>query len=151
VRNKNNETIIIPEHHSPVRHILNETKGVPNDIFIDSFENARDFPSAYVIMEGDWGGQIYFSCPMQLVKCSEESLHNLLDDLDVIAWECNEGDGKGLYYEIHSPGDGIGGGMGGGEVKEELWIHNEFMELKLFDEIEQVILGKKDRIRKQMV
>ena len=148
-KNQNKEIEILPHHHSPVRHILNEANGKPNNIFIDSFKNAKDIPSTYVIMEGDWGGQIYLTCPMKLVKCSEESLKILLDDLDVLAWECNDGEGKGLFYEIHHPGDGIGGGMGGGQVKEGLWIHNEFMDLNLFSDIEQVLIGKKDRIRRQ--
>lgn len=137
---------VIPEHHSPIRHILNETNGLPNNQFIDSFKKAVDTPAAYVIMEGDYGGQIYLSCPMKLVNCSEEILHTLLKDLDTIAWGCNEGEGQGLYYEKHFPGDGIGGGMGGGEVKEELWIHNEFIDLQLYDEIHEVVIGNKERL-----
>ncbi|WP_289355064.1 hypothetical protein [Paenibacillus sp. S-12] len=83
-------------------------------MFIEDFKKAKAIPDTYVIMEGDWGGQIYLSYPMKYINCSEEILHNLLDDLDSIAWDCNEGEGKGLYYEIRRPGDGIGGGMGGG-------------------------------------
>lgn len=148
-REKNKGPVIIPDHHSPVRHIINEANGVPNNLFMEGFDKAKNTPNTYVVMEGDWGGQIYLSCPMDLVKCSEESLITLLKDLDSIAWECNEGEGKGLYYEIHRLGDGIGGGMGGGEVKEGLWIHNEFMKLNLFNDIEQVILGIIDCINRQ--
>lgn len=140
---------VLPSHHSPVRHILNKTRGLPNDEFIEIFENAKEIPSAYVIMEGDWGGQIYLSCPIELVKCNEKSLGILLDDLDEIAWGCNEGEGKGLFYEIHLPGDGVGGGMGGGLVEEGLWIHDEFKVLNLFDRIEQVLLGDIDKIGKR--
>ncbi|WP_307215224.1 hypothetical protein [Paenibacillus tundrae] len=92
--------------------MLNEVNGLPNSQFIDSFKKALDTPDAYVIMEGDDGGQIYLSCPMKLVKCSEETLHILLKDLDTIAWDCNEGEGQGLFYEKLFPGDGISGGMG---------------------------------------
>lgn len=148
-KDENNEMVVIPERHSPVRHILNEANGLPNNQFIDSFKKAADTPDAYVIMEGDDGGQIYLSCPMKLVNCSEETLHTLLKDLDTIAWDCNEGEGRGLFYEKLFPGDGISGGMGGGDVEEGLWIHEEFIDLQLYDEIHEVILGNKERITKQ--
>ncbi|MNZ37281.1 hypothetical protein D3C78_547230 [compost metagenome] len=99
-----------------------------------------------MIMEGDWGGQIYLSCPMDIVKCNEDILRNLLTDLDTIAWDCNEGEGKELYYEVRQPGEGIGGGMGGGEIKVKLWIHKEFSDLNLYDEIEDVLSGRKDKL-----
>jgi hypothetical protein len=48
-------------------------------------------------MEVDWGGEIYLVCPIELVKCDENTLHILLGDLDKISWACNEGEGKGIY------------------------------------------------------
>jgi len=39
-----------------------------------------------VIFEGDYGGQIYATCPASLVRCSEETLQGLLRDLDTVGW-----------------------------------------------------------------
>ncbi|WP_017689866.1 hypothetical protein [Paenibacillus sp. PAMC 26794] len=50
-KDDNNQLGVIPEHHSPVRHMLNEANGLPNSQFIDSFKKALDTPDAYVIME----------------------------------------------------------------------------------------------------
>lgn len=127
--------------------MINEASGKPNDYFIESFELAKVTENAYVIMEGDWGGQIYLICPMKLIQCSEFTLTNLLDDLDNTAWECNEGEGKGIYYEIRIPGEIVGGGMGGGEVTDQLWLHKEFTDLGLFKAIEKVITGKTEKIK----
>lgn len=146
-KDENNKEMIIPEHHSAVRHIINEANGKPNDMFVESFLQAQNTVGTYVIMEGDWGGQIYLSCPMNIVKCNEDTLKNLLIDLDTIAWDCNECEGTGLYYEVREPGEGISGGMGGGEIKEELWIHKEFSDLNLYEEIENVLSGAKEKIK----
>lgn len=81
---------------------------------------AKEIEGSYVVLEGDWGGQIYLCCPVSHIKCSQEQLKRLLDDLDAIAWKCNEEEGKGMYFEIRKPGEGIGGGMGGGLIKEDL-------------------------------
>ncbi|WP_025678832.1 hypothetical protein [Paenibacillus massiliensis] len=146
-KDENNKEMNVPEHHSVVRHIFNEANGKPNDMFVESFLQAKNTNGTYVIMEGDWGGQIYLSCPMDIVKCNEDTLKNLLIDLDIIAWECNEGEGIGLYYEVPQPGEGIGGGMGGGEITEKLWIHEEFSDLNLYEEIEKVLSGAKEKLK----
>ncbi len=147
-KDENNKEMIVPEHHSAVRHIINEAHRKPNDMFVESFLQAQNTAGTYVIMEGDWGGQIYLSCPMNIVKCNEDTLENLLIDLDIIAWDCNEGEGRGVYYEVREPGEGIGVGMGGGEINEELWIHKEFSDLNLYEEIEDVLSGATEKIKK---
>ena len=45
----------------------------------------------YIVLEGDWGGQIYLTAPEHLVDRSKEK--ELLRAMDRIAWACNEGDG----------------------------------------------------------
>jgi len=137
----------IPEHHSPVRHILNEAHGNSNNGFLGNFNLAKETPNAYVIMEGDWGGQIYLVCPIKMIKCDEEQLKKLLLDLDSIAWPGNDG-GYGIYYEKHNPGDIIAGGMGGGIATETLWVHDEFKEKKLKEQIFEVISGERKEIER---
>ena len=35
-------------------------------------ETAKSDPNTYVVMEGDWGGQIYLTCPVKYVICEED-------------------------------------------------------------------------------
>ncbi|MEK3715806.1 hypothetical protein [Paenibacillus sp. FSL R7-0333] len=134
---------VIPEFHSPVRHMINEAYKLEHK-FIENYEQAKLTGDAVVVMQGDWGGQIYLVCPMNLVRCDKQTLHLLLDDLDQIAWQCNEGEGKGIYYERKNVGDGIAGGMGGGIVSDTLWVHDEFDSI--YKDIYSVIDGTAKRI-----
>jgi len=52
---------------------------------LGSLEEARTISDAVVILEGDYGGQIYATCPASQVKCSEPALHHLLRDLDALS------------------------------------------------------------------
>ncbi len=113
-----------------------------------NFEKAKRASNGTVIMEGDWGGQIYLSCPMKHVNCSRETLQQLLKYLNNIAWDCNEGDGTLLRFQRQSPGDEIWGGMGGGKVVDGLWIHEEFEAQGLRSKIDKVLSGKRTKIEK---
>lgn len=116
----------IPPGQSPVRYITSQTHpdaGGHAYTPLKSFGEAKSDPDGVVVLEGDWGGQIYMTARMSVVKCSEKELLDLLDDLDIIAWECNKGDGKGLYYERIPVGGGVAGGMGGGTVTHHIWLH----------------------------
>jgi hypothetical protein len=139
------EEKVIPSGISPVRYMMNEAFET-NIEFLKGYEEARNTKGSVVILEGDWGGQIYLVCPMELIKCECEILELLLNDLDSIAWKCNDGEGKGIYYEVRSVGEGISGGMGGGNVESALWIHDEFKGKDIEDEIRKVIFGEKKRI-----
>ncbi|MDF1497256.1 MAG: hypothetical protein P1P90_04300 [Patescibacteria group bacterium] len=109
-----------------------------------------DPESWWLIMEGDFGGQIYLTVPLKLLGSKANPIQ-LLAELDKIAWDCNEGDGTYLY--LHSPSlclkamqtatiedededfdpealaNWISGGMGGGECQSTIWIHPEFSKL----------------------
>mgnify|MGYP001573503158 CR=1 FL=1 len=135
---------LIPQGCSPVRFAISQ---VTNTRYkpINGFEEGLNTQDAVLIMEGDWGGQIYLTCPMKLVHCSEEALETLLTDLDDIAWDCNEGLGTGIYYEVRKAGEMISGGMGGGFVLDTLWVYPEFDNLER--EIRDVIEGRSGRIK----
>jgi len=75
------------------------------------------------VMEGDYGGQIYFTCPVRHIHCNAETLAQLLTDLDALAW--NDPQGAGLFFEVAAPGSSIAGGMGGGAVCDGVWLHPE--------------------------
>lgn len=136
---------VIPEHESPVRSIVSKAHGTSYKP-IKNFEDAKRYNDSYMIMEGDFGGQIYLSIPVKLIKCDYEILKNLLKYLDKIAWECNKGEGSGIYFERKKSGEGITGGMGGGVALNSLWIHNKFSKIK--NKILDVLSGKKKSIKK---
>jgi hypothetical protein len=104
---------MIPDHHSPVRSMWAEGHGEPY-IALKTLDDARKVAETAAVMEGDSGGEIYLTCPIRLVACSESALTQLLDDIDSIEW--NDPSSIGLYYDVLPVGSGVGGGMGGGVV-----------------------------------
>jgi hypothetical protein len=137
----NKENKVIPDHHSPVRHILNETQGETYQP-IATLNEARNYENAYLVMEGDHGGQIYLVCPVKRIKCDWNTLTKLLIDIDKLEW--NEELGRGIYFEKFNDGEIVAGGMGGGIATNVLWVHEGIHSIK--DEISKVINGKKTRI-----
>src|SRR3954463_6113611 len=89
---------VIPEHESGVRRLMADAEGVEY-VAYNSADAARGDPDAALVMEGDYGGQIYVACPLRVVRANEASLERLLRELDALAWECNEGDGGAIRYE----------------------------------------------------
>src|SRR5207244_7483536 len=101
-------------------------------------EEAKAMEDGYVVLEGDWGGQIYLVAPMRLVRCKEEVLRHLLGDLDEIGWP-GQTDGQGLYYERYQPGQTVPGGMGGGTALDNVWMHEEFSQYGIEEKIRKVL------------
>ena len=131
----------IPPNVSPLRFMMAEAAGVPHARF-DTLEAAKRAPDAVAVMEGDYGGQIYFTCPVRHIRCTSNSLKQLLDDLDECLW--GDPDGAGLYYEVGTPGSGVAGGMGGGTIIDGVWLHERLGHLR--PQVEEVIAGTRERI-----
>lgn len=105
-------------------------------------ETAKSDPNTYVVMEGDWGGQIYLTCPVKYVICEEDTLLKILNKLDRMCWKCNGGDGAAIRYETFSQREIVAGGMGGGIAADGLWIHPKILETDdIKEELEVLILG----------
>ena len=51
-----------------------------------------------------------------------------------------------VFYERHPVGAGIAGGMGGAVVTKDIWIHDEFIKLRLDAVIREVISGRRQSI-----
>ena len=81
-----------------VDHVLAEALGEEYRP-LRSLAEAQQVPDGRVIMEGDWGGQVYLTFPASMVRCSQEALHRLLLDIDARCWGCNRGEGAGVYFE----------------------------------------------------
>ena len=108
-------------------------------------ELVKSYPDGVVIFEGDYGGQLYVVVPSSLVKCTEQDLKQLLSDLDALKW--NDASGARVYYERHPVGSGVPGGMGGAVVTQGIWIHDNFMKLRLDSAIREVIEGKRKTLK----
>jgi hypothetical protein len=101
---------------------------------------------AIVILQGDYAGQIYLTCPAEKVKCSEVDLKLLLEYLDAKAWK--DLSSAGIFYEL-CPDDGtVSGGMGGGLVINGVWLHSRFVDIGIKDNVENFILGKSTKLEK---
>lgn len=112
-----------------------------------SLDEARADNEAIVILQGDSGGQIYLTCPVNKIKCAQATLAQLLDEMGCFAW----GDGEEMYFERVSPHRFVSGGMGGGCVEDDVWIHPEFRDLlhihlDILPDVKAVIDGHSDSI-----
>jgi hypothetical protein len=126
----------IQGHESPLRKMISNTHGSQYEA-LPNLDQAKKTNNAYLIMEGDDGGQIYLVSPVEIIKCDEKTLELLLKDLDAKKWK--DLSMAGLYYEVHEPNTTISGGMGGGRAEIDLWVHKDFEELK--SKIQNVISG----------
>ncbi len=105
---------------------------------------ARGQQDACLIMEGDCGGSIYLTCPVPVIACNEETLVQLLADLDDAYWQ--DPDGAALCFEPRPIGSRVAGGTGGGRVSVGLWLHPDLEALDLRAETEAVLAGARARI-----
>ena len=131
----------LPDHESGLRRLMADAAGQPYHAFSSLADAQRD-PDGVVIFEGDDGGQIYVVAPARAVQCPEETLRQLLLDLDALAWQ--DPSMAHLVYERHQPGDVVPGGKGGGQVEDRLWVHPEFSRWEA--DISAVLTGRISRI-----
>lgn len=125
----------IEKHQSPVRKALAEKNNVKYTS-LKSLQEAKKYKDAYLIMEGDYGGQIYLSCPVKIIECQESIIVHLLRDIDNGVW--NNPDGARIYFERKKIGEVIEGGMGGGLIEKEIWIHDKLKHLN--NKVRRVLL-----------
>jgi hypothetical protein len=64
-----------------------------------------------------------------------QDLEGLLKDLDESQWDVNKGDGADIFFERMSGVSGVPGGMGGGRIGPETWIHQNLRDAGLTDYI----------------
>jgi len=132
---------MIPAGASPVRYMVAEAVGATYRNLPD-LQAARQAEHAVVVMEGDYGGQIYLTCPVRHIRCDSATLDRLLEDVDNRHW--GDPEGAGLYFEIAHVGASIPGGMGGGLVVDGVWLHRELEPLG--KQIRAVISGNSPKL-----
>lgn len=129
------EPIAIPEDQRPVEFIVRQQEGLPPLRGARTLEAAREISNCYVVLEGDWGGTIYCTCPVRYVRADQAQLDLLAHELELAFWGCNintdeDGTprgGEGVFFHQVDP-RGILGGMGGGGVIDGLWVHPALTE-----------------------
>lgn len=129
----------LPKHISVVRKLVARSKG-KNFTALKKFEEARKYKDSYLVMEGDYGGQIYLSIPVHLIKCDKITINKLLLIIDDIQW--NDEDGAGIYFERLKIGENLTGGMGGGKALNSIWVHENLGNFK--DIFFAILKGEKD-------
>lgn len=107
-------SVLLRAHESGVRSLMAAPKGVPYHAF-RTLAEAQTAPVAAAILEGDYGGQIYATCPARLVHCTEERLRHLVKEIEARVWNA---DSAQVVYEPISIGAQVAGGMGGGVVRD---------------------------------
>jgi hypothetical protein len=132
----------VPAHESAVRRLVADAGGTEYTA-LRSLAEARTCKDATVVLEGDYGGQIYVVAPVGYVKCTEAVLHSLLAELDALEW--NEPEGASAFFERRPVGTGVPGGMGGAVVQEGVWVH-ERLHMH-HSAIIQVLAGERGSIR----
>ena len=103
---------------------------------------------AHVILQGDYGGQIYFTCPATKVKCSESGLKRLLDYLDARSW--NDTQGASIFFEDRTPDSTaeieILTGAAADLKVADIWLHTRLQELKLEARVRSFVFGVTDEL-----
>ena len=135
----------LPDHERPLGRMMADSYGSPFSP-LRSLDEAKAASDGVAILQGDDGGQIYVVSPASKVACSANTLRDLLVDLDAIAWPGNPADMRRVFYERLPLGAGVAGGMGGGHVGIEPWIHEEFVRAGLQANILDVLAGRRSRI-----
>jgi hypothetical protein len=107
-----------------------------------SLAEAKQDPNGVVILEGDYGGEIFLICPASLVKCTEEILEVLAADLNNWAWPTLEGGGAFVDYDSQPVGTWIGGGTPDARVTDALWLNSQCEEAGLRPAIQAIIDGR---------
>lgn len=131
----------LPQHESGVRRMVADATGRPYRAF-RSLTEAQADPDGVVIFEGDDGGQIYLVCPARAVRCSEDMLRVLLQDVDARGW--NDPTAARVFFEALPVEAAVPGGMGGGRVTNALWVHATLSSRTR--EIQEVIEGARARL-----
>jgi hypothetical protein len=95
--------------------------------------------AAWVILQGDDGGQIYLTCPAAKVKCSEANLRKLLEYLDAASWRDIEM--ASILFEDCSGTVTVAGGMGGGAVTDDVWLHPDLRTPEAEAKVRSFVFG----------
>jgi hypothetical protein len=135
---------VLKDHESAVRAMMAEARGQPY-VSYRTLAEARSAGAAIVIIEGDYGGQIYLTTPVQYVGCTEARLTLLAEELELLCWMGRQRF-EHVVFEPGLPGRRVAGGMGGGLVIDGVWVHEEIRQLGLADVVTEILAGRRDAL-----
>lgn len=124
------------------RRFLHQARGTPYRA-VASLDEARAEADFAVVLSGDDGGQVYLTAPVTVVRCEEPALRQLLADIDSVEWAAPEA--TSLAFEDLPVGSGVLGGMGGGLVADDVWVHPQ-LDRGVADAARQVVRGEAPRL-----
>jgi hypothetical protein len=133
---------VLPDHESGVRRMVADAAGGSYRAFRTLADAQADADGA-VVFEGDYGGQIYLVCPARVVRCSEDALRALLQEIDELEWRDPEG--ARVFFEALPQRAPVPGGTGGGRVTGGLWVHERLREHA--DAIKAVLEGERAHLK----
>ena len=121
---------------------------------VDTLEQARQYPNAMLVMEADSGGQALFGCPVSRVSADQQTLNQLLVDLEMITW------GRGfdpeflgppcdakMYFTARSGSSGTTSATATEAIPPKIWFDRELeSDLLLRELIEDVLSGRSKRL-----
>jgi hypothetical protein len=136
----------IPQHERPLGRMLADSTGKRFEP-LRSLQEAQADVNGYVILQGDDGGQIYVVAAAHSVRCSEETLRQLLREIDEIEWPGNPDNMRGVFFERLGPNSAVAGGMGGGVVETQPWVHKRLEAQGMREAILQVLRGEQVSLR----
>lgn len=91
-----------------------------------------------------WGlGYMYVACAARRIRCSEEALHKLLNDLDV---NTSTGDEYSMLTYEHEPLENTGNSFEGMVQFDAVWIDKHLYDSGFADAIRDVLDGKRDQL-----
>lgn len=112
----------IPDSNRAVDFMVTKAKGLEYKP-VETLEEARNTPNAIVVLDGDYGGQVYATCQVKhlIPTITHAQLEAICKQLSALEWD--QEDDWQVSYQIKAPGEGVWGGMGGGRVLDGLWMH----------------------------
>jgi hypothetical protein len=138
-------SLLAQTHESLTRSLIADVRGRPYRAF-RTLAEARSNPRGAVILDGDYGGQIFATSPARLVRCTEARLQHLAEELEVTLWNSTRAFSASVVYEEAPPGSHISGGMGGGRVEDGVWVHEEIHQIGWAARVEGILLGRFDSL-----
>jgi hypothetical protein len=139
-------SLLLRSYESAARSFLAESKGQVYRSF-RTLAEAKAAPIAAVIVEGDYGGQIFTTCPASLVGSTEERVRRLAEELETRTNATTYAGSAQVLFEPIPVGGGVAGGMGGGIVVNGVWVHEEIRQLGWAEDVEGILLGTIEQLR----
>lgn len=128
-----------------VRSFIAESCGEENVSYPSLAEAASD-PDGALVLSGDYGGTVFVTAPVRLVGCDVDALRTLVSDLDAVTWMSGDLTNASVALERHPVGTGVVGGMGGGVVIDDVWVHPTGVPEEIHDQVREVVSGQRARV-----